>query len=60
VLGEPPVQLLKVAEEERIDLIALASHGHRLIGDILHGSTIDALRHKATVPLFITPPKRVA
>lgn len=60
VLGEPPVQLLKVAEEECIDLIALASHGHRLIGDILHGSTIDALRHKATVPLFIVPPKRVA
>lgn len=58
VLGEPPVQLLKVAEEEQIDLIALASHGHRLIGDILHGSTIDSLRHSATVPLFIVPPKR--
>ena len=60
VLGEPPVQLLKVADEEHIDLIALASHGHRLIGDILHGSTIDALRHKATVPLFIVPPKRIS
>jgi len=58
VLGEPSVQLLKVADEEHIDLIALASHGHRLIGDILHGSTIDSLRHKATVPLFIVPPKR--
>lgn len=58
VLGDPPVQLLKVAEEEQVDLIALASHGHRLIGDILHGSTIDAVRHKAAVPLFIVPPKR--
>ena len=60
VLGEPPDQLLKVAAEERIDLIALASHGHRLIGDIIHGSTIDAVRHKATVPLFIVPPKRAS
>ncbi len=60
VLGEPPVQLLKVADEEHVGLIALASHGHRLIGDILHGSTIDALRHKATVPLFIVPPKRTS
>ncbi len=60
VLGEPPLQLLKVATEEKVDLIALASHGHRLIGDILHGSTIDALRHKATVPLFIVPPKRAS
>jgi manganese transport protein len=58
VLGDPPAQLLKVAEEEQVDLIALASHGHRLLGDILHGSTIDAVRHKATVPLFIVPPKR--
>ena len=58
VLGEPPVQLLKVADEEHVGLIALASHGHRLIGDILHGSTIDSLRHKAAVPLFIVPPKR--
>ncbi|MFC5454481.1 universal stress protein [Prosthecobacter fluviatilis] len=58
VLGEPPDQLLKVAAEENIDLIALASHGHRLIGDIIHGSTIDAVRHKATVPLFVVPPKR--
>lgn len=60
VLGEPPTQLLKVAAAENIDLIALASHGHRLIGDIIHGSTIDSLRHKATVPLFIVPPKRGA
>jgi len=58
VLGEPPDQLLKVAAEENIDLIALASHGHRLLGDIIHGSTIDAVRHKATVPLFVVPPKR--
>lgn len=60
VLGEPPDQILKVAAEERIDLIALASHGHRLIGDIIHGSTIDAVRHKATVPLFVVPPKRAS
>lgn len=57
-LGDPSTALLKVAEEAGVDLIALASHGHRLIGDIIHGSTIDALRHKATVPLFIVPPKR--
>src|SRR5678809_1259633 len=44
-LGAPPDQLLKVAETERVDLIAMASHGHRLVGDIIHGSTIEAVRH---------------
>src|SRR5260221_14778896 len=29
-LGSPPAQILKVAEAEACDLIALASHGHRL------------------------------
>src|SRR6478735_11680805 len=33
-LGNPPAQILKVAEAEQVDLIAMASHGHRLVGDI--------------------------
>jgi manganese transport protein len=57
-LGNPPAQILQVAEQERCDLIALASHGHRLVGDIIHGSTIDAVRHKARVPLLVVPPRK--
>jgi nucleotide-binding universal stress UspA family protein len=34
----------------------MASHGHRLVGDIIHGSTIDAVRHKAKVPIVVVPP----
>lgn len=57
-LGSPPEQILKVAAAEAVDLIAMASHGHRLVGDILHGSTIDAVRHKARVPIVVVPVKR--
>lgn len=57
-LGSPPEQILKVAAAEACDLLAFASHGHRLVGDILHGSTIEAVRHKATVPILVVPPKR--
>ena len=57
-LGNPPAQILKVAEAEGCDLIALASHGHRLVGDIIHGSTIDAVRHHAQVPIFAVPAVR--
>jgi nucleotide-binding universal stress UspA family protein len=52
-LGNPPAQILKVADSDGCDLIALVSHGHRLVGDIIHGSTIDAVRHAARVPLFV-------
>ena len=54
-LGNPPSQILKVAEAEQVDLIAMASHGHRLVGDLIHGSTIDAVRHRARVPIVVVP-----
>ena len=57
-LGSPPDQILKIVGDEKCDLIALASHGHRLVGDIIHGSTIDAVRHRAGVPIFVVPPKK--
>ena len=56
-LGSPPEQILKIAETEECDLIAFASHGHRLVGDIIHGSTIETVRHKAHAPILVVPPK---
>jgi len=34
-------------------LIAMTTHGHRLLGDIVYGSTINEVRHKATMPLLL-------
>ncbi len=52
-LGDPPTEILKTADEEGCDLIAMTTHGHRLIGDLLFGSTITAVRHRATVPVLL-------
>lgn len=52
-LGDPPAEILRAVVDAQCDLIAMTSHGHRLIGDIIHGSTIDAVRHKALVPLLV-------
>ena len=52
-LGDPPSEVLRAAVDAQCDLIAMTTHGHRLIGDIIHGSTIDAVRHKALVPLLV-------
>lgn len=56
-LGNPPTEILRVAESERCDLIAMASHGHRLFGDLLHGSTITEVRHKTAIPLLVVRAK---
>ena len=55
-LGDPASGLLATVRELGCDLIALASHGHRLLGDIVHGDTIEKVRHRAGVPLFIVSP----
>lgn len=57
-MGNPPAEILKAAVEEKCDLIAMTSHGHRFIGDLLHGSTITQVRHQATVPLLVLPARK--
>jgi manganese transport protein len=52
-LGSPPTEILKVAEAEQCDLIAMTSHGHRFLADLLLGSTIHEVRHKASVPVLV-------
>ncbi|HEY3931410.1 MAG TPA: universal stress protein [Verrucomicrobiae bacterium] len=52
-LGSPPTEILKVAEAEHCNLIAMTSHGHRLFGDIFHGSTITEVRHRTHIPIFL-------
>jgi nucleotide-binding universal stress UspA family protein len=51
--GEPARAILKAAEAEHCDLIAMATHGHRLIADLIHGATITKVRHESDVPLFL-------
>lgn len=51
--GEPAREIVRVAEEAGVDLIAMSTHGHRLLNDILRGSTADKVRHVVTVPVLM-------
>jgi nucleotide-binding universal stress UspA family protein len=52
-LGDPPKEILKASESEKCSLIAMASHGHRLIGDLILGSTIHEVRHSTSIPILL-------
>ena len=52
-LGDPAQGILKTATDHECDLIAMTSHGHRLLGDIVYGSTINEVRHKALMPVLL-------
>lgn len=51
--GDPPAEILKTAAEEHCDLIAMTSHGHRLVGDLIFGSVIHHVRHKTNIPVLL-------
>ena len=51
--GDPAKEIGAAAEREGCDLIALATHGHRLLGDVVRGSTATALRHLTKIPVLM-------
>jgi len=52
-MGDPATELVRVAEAQHVDLIAMSTHGHRFINDLLRGSTADRVRHNVTVPVLM-------
>ncbi len=57
-LGEPADEMIKVAQEHGVDLIAMSTHGHRFISDLLYGSTADKVRHLVDVPVLLLKASR--
>ncbi|HEY6357840.1 MAG TPA: universal stress protein [Vicinamibacterales bacterium] len=52
-MGDPARELVKVAAEHGVDLIAMSTHGHRFLADLLHGTTADRVRHDVSVPVLL-------
>ncbi|HXE84694.1 MAG TPA: universal stress protein [Gemmatimonadales bacterium] len=51
--GDPAKEIAAAAEREQVDLIAMATHGHSLLGDVMHGTTATALRHVSRIPILM-------
>jgi nucleotide-binding universal stress UspA family protein len=54
--GEPDTEILSEIEGGGYDLVAMATHGHTFIGDILFGSVSESLKHKISIPLLLLKP----
>lgn len=50
---EPAEAILTLASQEGCDLIAMATHGHGFVKDVILGSVADQLRHKTTIPILM-------
>ena len=52
-IGDPVTEICRIAEMEHADLVAMATHGHRGVSDVIHGQTVDHVRHKLRLPVLL-------
>jgi len=51
--GEPADEIVKWVATRGCDLVAMSTHGHRFVSDLLYGSTADTVRHRVDVPVLL-------
>jgi nucleotide-binding universal stress UspA family protein len=51
--GDPATELIRVAQQGHVDLIAMSTHGHRFVADLLFGTTVDKVRHLVKIPVLL-------
>ncbi|MFL5466639.1 MAG: universal stress protein [Gemmatimonadaceae bacterium] len=51
--GDPAKEIAACAVRENCDLIAMATHGHRGLSDVLRGSVASELRHISMLPVLM-------
>jgi nucleotide-binding universal stress UspA family protein len=51
--GEPANEIIKYANRESCDLIAMSTHGHRFLSDLLYGTTVPKVRHSTSIPVLL-------
>jgi nucleotide-binding universal stress UspA family protein len=51
--GDPGKEIASAAEREDCDLIAMSTHGHRFIKDVIYGSVANEVRHLSRIPVLL-------
>lgn len=52
-MGDPATEIIRASEEAQADLLAMSTHGHRFINDLLRGTTVDRVRHSVRMPVLL-------
>ena len=51
--GDPAKLIISTADSEKCDLIAMSTHGHRFLGDLVLGSVASEVRHISKIPVLL-------
>src|SRR5260370_27222570 len=53
--GQPPEELVRIAQEHQLDLLVLGTHGHRFFADLALGQTVSPVLHRLSIPVLVVP-----
>lgn len=51
--GDPAGEIVKWVREKGCDLVAMSTHGHRFVKDLLLGTTAPKVQHSISVPVLL-------
>jgi nucleotide-binding universal stress UspA family protein len=51
--GEPKKEIVKWVDEKGCDLVAMSTHGHRFLADLILGTTASHVQHRVNVPVLL-------
>ena len=51
--GDAGKEIAEAAARENCDLIAMSTHGHKFVKDVLYGSVANDVRHQTRVPVLL-------
>jgi manganese transport protein len=46
-------EIVRIVEENNIDLLVIGSHGHKGLKDIVYGQTVSSVRHELKIPVLV-------
>jgi universal stress protein A len=51
--GEPATEIIRWVQDNGCDLVAMSTHGHRFLADLVFGTTARRVRHNISVPVLL-------
>jgi len=51
--GDPATEIAAAADREGCELIAMSTHGHKFLSDLIRGSVASEVRHRSLVPVLL-------
>ena len=51
--GAPAADIIRTPQPAHVDMVAMATHGHKFLKDLVLGATVDKVRHEVAVPVLL-------